>query len=92
MIETPSNSQKQRSAPQKQPIPNIALRSRGGKGPCMALPLTKCRVGTAIFSLRPGKASSALGMRIFLSLLNMTPLHIFRPFPHRVRRIAKDTG
>ena len=42
-----------------------------GKGDCSGLPVTKCRSGTTMDSLRPGKASSCEGMVVFFSVPNM---------------------
>src|SRR5579862_5269001 len=56
-----------RSAPQKQPSPNIACSSPEGKGGCRRAPLTKCSVGMAKTGRsRPGKARSAVGISVFL--------------------------
>src|SRR5205823_107765 len=51
------------SAPQKQPMPNIACSTPPGNGGCRRWPFTKCVSGTRICSSRPGNASSFDGIR-----------------------------
>src|SRR5436190_1222031 len=58
---TPFNCQNLRSAPQKQPMPNIARSRPSGNGGSSRCPLTKCAAGTCIRSARPGNASSLDG-------------------------------
>src|SRR4029078_6924373 len=53
-------SQNPSSAPQKQPMPNTASCRPAGR-PSRGAPLTKCRAGTAIRSVRPGSASPLAG-------------------------------
>src|SRR6185312_677678 len=60
------NSQNLRSAPQKQPRPNIAFSEPAGYGPFNARPLTKCVSSVRIACERPGNASAAVGMAVFL--------------------------
>src|SRR6185503_4730224 len=60
------NSQNLRSAPQKQPRPNIAFSEPAGYGPFNARPLTKCVSAVRIACERPGNASAAVGMAVFL--------------------------
>src|SRR6266852_1352724 len=63
----PGACQNLRSAPQKQPIPNIAISSPAGNGGWMRLPLTKCLAGTLkLGAARPGSARSAVGISVFL--------------------------
>jgi hypothetical protein len=52
-------------------MPNIAISISAGKGGWRGRPLTKCRAGTCIGSLRPGSASATLGIRVFSYLPNM---------------------
>src|SRR6478672_5135107 len=70
-----------RSAPQKQPSPNIACSRPAGNGGWMRLPLTKCSAGTAKAGLaRPGSARSAVGISAFLRrICHMARLLILCP-------------
>src|SRR3990172_10349335 len=61
---TPSTCQNLRSAPQKQPIANVARASPSGNGGSSGRPLTKCAAGTSIRSARPGSAPAFDGMLI----------------------------
>src|SRR5439155_939095 len=58
----PGVRQKSRSAPQKHPMPNTAVRRPCGKGGAIGLPFTTCRPVTAMGRSRPGSASSAEGI------------------------------
>src|SRR4051794_33325454 len=55
-----------RSAPQKQPMPKIALSVPSGNGGSSGVPSTKWLEGTAIRCSRPGRASSFEVMAVFL--------------------------
>ena len=70
-----------RSAPQKQPIPNIAFSSPAGNGGWMRLPLTKCLAGTLkLGAARPGKARSGVGISVFLRrICHMVRLPLISP-------------
>src|SRR5579862_7990285 len=68
-----------RSAPQKQPSPNIAMASPSGYGPLSPWPLTKCVRAVGMAVARPGKASSADGISSFLRNENMRRLLIGDP-------------
>ena len=70
-----------RSAPQKQPMPNIAVSSPAGNGGWMRLPLTKCRAGTLkLGAARPGSARSAVGISVFLRrICHTVRLHLISP-------------
>src|SRR3954469_8112770 len=59
------SSQNLRSAPQKQPRPKIAF-SEPGYALFRARPLTKCVSAVGIGCARPGRASAAEGMLVFL--------------------------
>src|SRR5712691_1339023 len=69
---TPSpNSQNLRSAPQKQPMPNIALSKPSGYGPLSGRCKTKCSRAVGIGVERPGSASAADGISSFFLNMNM---------------------
>src|SRR5579871_4606486 len=68
------SSQNLRSAPQKHPMPKIAVSRPSGYGPLSGRPLTKWRAAVAIGSLRPGRAVAALGISSFF--LNVNILHL----------------
>src|SRR5829696_9968463 len=53
-----------RSAPQKQPTAKTARWKPSGNGSVRAWPLTKCVSGTGMVASRPGRASSADGIRV----------------------------
>src|SRR5262249_54413997 len=59
---------KTRSAPQKQPSPNTAFSVSAGYGPASRWPLTKCRSGTGIGSVRPGRHCSGPGTTSLLRI------------------------
>src|SRR2546430_4974836 len=48
-----------RSAPQKQPMPKIAVSTPSGNGPLSGVPSTAWRAGTGISASRPGSAEAA---------------------------------
>ena len=55
-----------RSAPQKQPIPTMAISTPSGHGPVSGLPLMKCAAGTGmVWSVRPGRASAGSIITVF---------------------------
>src|SRR5205823_1998435 len=60
-----------RSAPQKQPMPNIARARPSGNGGDKRFRFTKCNSGIGIRSARPGNASAADGIVIDF-FVNMT--------------------
>src|SRR5687767_12708087 len=53
------SSQNFRSAPQKQPMPNTAVRVPSGNGPASGVPSTWWVAGICMASARPGRASAA---------------------------------
>src|SRR5262245_28090202 len=68
------SSQNLRSAPQKQPMPNIAVSSPAGHGPLRGWPLTKCTDAVGIGSARPLRAVAAVGISGFFLDMNMLGL------------------
>src|SRR5215470_18016872 len=65
------NSQNLRSAPQKQPMPNMAVSKPSGYGPLSGRCNTKCSRAVGIGVERPGKASAADGISSFFLNMNM---------------------
>ncbi len=59
---TPGACQSFRSAPQKQPMPNIASLEPSGNGGRMRDPRTTCASATSTASARPGSARSREGI------------------------------
>ncbi len=65
------SSQNLRSAPQKQPMPNIAVSKPAGYGPLSAAVKMKCSRAVGIGVGRPGSASAADGISGFFLNVNM---------------------
>ena len=64
---TPGVCQKPRSAPQKQPMPKIAVSTPSGNGGSSGVPSTKCVSGTWNGRVsRPGSASAGSGISVLL--------------------------
>src|SRR6185437_14003595 len=85
------NSQNLRSAPQKQPRPNIAFSKPCGYGPFRLRSLTKCVSAVRIGCARPGRASAAEGMAVFLKP-NMVVLPVGGPNIGAARRPRNVRG
>src|SRR5438067_13571132 len=83
-----------RSAPQKQPRPNIAISRPAGNGGWMRLWLTKCSAGTAKAGLDlPGRALSADGISAFFRrICHMARLLIFLPVANMAIQCAQIEG
>src|SRR5438046_10283022 len=75
VLYTPRSCQNFRSAPQKQPIPNIARARPSGNGGDTRFRFTKCKSEMLIRSARPGNVSAADGIVVGF-LVNMTSCSI----------------
>ena len=71
VTQTPSICQNMRSAPQKQPRPNIAVSRPSGYGPFSGRLETKCFEAVGIGLPRPGSASSGFGRLSFLFSMSL---------------------
>ena len=74
---TPGVCQKPRSAPQKQPMPKMAVSTPSGKGGSSGVPSTKCVSGTWNGRVsRPGRASAGSGIAVLSRNRKLIPSRV----------------